>query len=374
MNREFTAADFDYALPPELIAQHPLKRRDASRLLHVSQGALEDRTFSDMPDLLSPGDLLVLNDTRVIKARLLGEKSSGGRVEALLERVLSGTEALAQLRASKTPRPGTRLRFANMLDAEVLGREGEFFRLRFDLGDEPAGGTSKGTATGAEGPATGLQAALDQYGSVPLPPYIAHTPDAEDESRYQTVFARAPGSVAAPTAGLHFDQAMLDRLAARGINHCFVTLHVGAGTFQPMRVERVAEHRMHAERYEIPRATRDAISAARLRKGAVVAVGTTCARALESAALAGADYEDPASVAEVDNVTGSAGDSLLQVGPGETRLFITPGFRFRVVDRLLTNFHLPRSTLMMLVSAFSGMERIRAAYAHAVERRYRFFS
>jgi S-adenosylmethionine:tRNA ribosyltransferase-isomerase len=318
--------DFDYELPPELIAQHPSATRSASRLLRVAGEALSDHRFSDLPQLLSPGDLLVLNDTRVIKARLLGEKSSGGRVEALIERVVAEREALAQVRASKPPRPGSALRLGP-IEVEVLGREGEFYRLHF--------------------PGSVLEL-LDRHGSVPLPPYISHAPEADDEARYQTVYARAPGAVAAPTAGLHFDEALLATLAKRGVEFAYVTLHVGAGTFQPVRVKSLAEHRMHDERYEIPRATADAIAAARRRGGSIIAIGTTTVRCLEA--------------------SGGA------AGSGETDLFITPGFAFRVVDRLVTNFHLPKSTLLVLVSAFAGIEPIRRAYRHAVEKRYRFFS
>jgi S-adenosylmethionine:tRNA ribosyltransferase-isomerase len=262
----------------------------------------------------------------VIKARLLGEKSSGGRVEALIERVVAEREALAQVRASKPPRPGSALRLGP-IEAEVLGREGEFYRLRF--------------------PGSVLEL-LERHGSVPLPPYISHAPEADDEARYQTVYARAPGAVAAPTAGLHFDEALLATLAKRGVESAYVTLHVGAGTFQPVRVKSLAEHRMHGERYEIPDKTAAAIEAARKRGGKIIAVGTTTVRCLEA----------------------SGGGA----GSGETDLFITPGFAFRVVDRLVTNFHLPKSTLLVLVSAFAGIGPVRRAYRHAVEKRYRFFS
>ena len=328
-------SDFDYALPPELIAQFPAPVRSASRLLHLdgASGALHDRGFSDLPDLIGPGDLLVMNDTRVIKARLTGRKQSGGRIEVLVERVLDHNRVLAQVRASKSPRSGTRLVLDGDVAAEVLGRAGEFYELRLcDCDDVPA--------------------LLDRAGSVPLPPYIVHAADAGDASRYQTVYAKAPGAVAAPTAGLHFDDAMLAALRARGVALAWLTLHVGAGTFQPVRVDNPAEHRMHAEWYSLPQATVDAVGAARAAGRRVVAVGTTTLRALESAAAAGA----------------------LRAGSAETRLFILPGFSFRVVDRLITNFHLPRSTLLMLVSAFGGRDNIRRAYAHAVAARYRFFS
>jgi len=326
--------EFDYALPLELIAQHPGAARAASRLLCVGGGTLADRRFSELPQLLSPGDLLVLNDTRVIKARLFGRKETGGRIEVLIERVLSPAEALAQVHAGRPAKPGSTLELAVGLKVRVLGREGEFYHLRFPED-------------------TTVFEILERYGSVPLPPYITHAPQADDERRYQTVYARRPGAVAAPTAGLHFDEALLAALAARGIEIAHVTLHVGAGTFQPVRVKNLAEHRMHGERYDIPAATVAAIDAARRRGSRIVAVGTTTLRCLEaSAAVHGAPV----------------------AGEAETDLFITPGYAFRVVDRLVTNFHLPRSTLLVLVSAFSGIEPIRRAYRHAIERRYRFYS
>jgi len=325
--------DFDYELPSDLIAQHPTETRSGSRLLCVG-ASLADRRFSELPRLLDAGDLLVFNDTRVIKARLAGEKSSGGRVEVLIERVLSEHEALAQVRASKPPRPGSAMRLAGSLEARVLGREGEFYRLRFPDG-------------------AAVFELLERHGSVPLPPYIAHAPQAGDERRYQTVYARASGAVAAPTAGLHFDEPLLAALAARGVQFAYVTLHVGAGTFQPVREKNLAKHRMHGERYEIPAGTVAAIAAAKRRGGRIVAVGTTTVRCLEASAAAhGAPL---------------AGDA-------ETDLFITPGFEFRVVDRLVTNFHLPRSTLLVLVSAFAGIDPVRRAYRHAIEERYRFYS
>ena len=324
--------DFDYELPSELIAQHPSATRSGGRLLGLFGGTLADHRFAELPHLLSPGDLLVFNDTRVIKARLAGEKASGGRVEVLIERVLSEREALAQVRASKPPRAGSALRLAGSLELEVLGRENEFFRLRFP---------------------GGVFGLLERHGSVPLPPYIGHAPLAEDESRYQTVYARAAGAVAAPTAGLHFDEPLLATLAKRGVEFAYVTLHVGAGTFQPVRTQTLAAHRMHAERYEIPRETVAALARARQRGGRIVAVGTTTVRSLEaSAARHGAPI----------------------AGPAETDLFIVPGFDFRVVDRLITNFHLPKSTLLVLISAFAGVEPVRRAYRHAVDRRYRFYS
>jgi S-adenosylmethionine:tRNA ribosyltransferase-isomerase len=327
--------DFDYELPPELVAQHPAPDRGGSRLLHLdATGGLRDGLFADLPGMLRPGDLLVFNDTRVIKARLRGRKTSGGRVEALVERVLSADTALAHVRASKTPKPGTMLEFDGGLEAEVIGREGELFHLRF-----------RGELD--------VFAALDRHGSVPLPPYIEHAADPDDEARYQTVYARAPGAVAAPTAGLHFDAALLDRLRGRGMRLAFLTLHVGAGTFQPVRTARVAEHHMHSEWYEIPAGTAAAVAETHAAGRDVIAVGTTSLRALESAAAA---------------------DGHIAAGAGDTALFITPGYRFRVVDRLLTNFHLPKSTLLMLISAFAGLAPVRRAYAHAVAQRYRFFS
>ena len=328
-------SDFDYALPPELVAQHPAPERSASRLLHLDgrTGAMADRRFADIVELLAPGDVLVVNDTRVIKARLHGRKDSGGEVEVLVERVLDPGRALAQVRASKPPKPGRRMTLGGGVEVEVLGRRGEFFELRFE-GD--------------------VLEVLARHGEVPLPPYITHEAAGEDESRYQTVYAREPGAVAAPTAGLHFDTPLLDAVRARGVAVVPVTLHVGAGTFQPVRVEELSEHVMHSEWYRIPQATVDAIAGAREKNGRVVAVGTTALRALESAA--------------------ASQEEGLVAGTAETNLFIVPGYRFRVVDRLVTNFHLPRSTLLMLVSAFAGADNIRRAYAHAVAERYRFFS
>ncbi|MCA0241869.1 MAG: tRNA preQ1(34) S-adenosylmethionine ribosyltransferase-isomerase QueA [Proteobacteria bacterium] len=331
---DFTVADFDFELPPELIAQHPAPERSASRLLDGRAATPVDRAFRELPALLQPGDLMVFNDTRVIKARLYGEKETGGAVEMLVERVLPGHEVLAHLRASKSPKAGSRLRLAQAFEAQVLGRggpDGSLFHLRF--------------------PADPL-ALLQQHGHVPLPPYIQHADDATDERRYQTVFAERPGAVAAPTAALHFDEALLAELQQRGIGQARVTLHVGAGTFQPVRVTRIAEHRMHSEWYEVGDAAVQAIEATRAAGGRIVAVGTTALRALESAARGG----------------------RLQPRRGETDIFITPGFAFRVVDALLTNFHLPRSTLMMLVSAFAGHAHVMALYRHAIEARYRFFS
>jgi S-adenosylmethionine:tRNA ribosyltransferase-isomerase len=324
--------DFDYLLPDELIAQAPLDRRTDSRLLQV-QPSLADLHFADLPSLLTPGDLLVFNDTRVMHARLFGTKDTGGQVEVMIERPLGSHEALAQIRASKSPKPGTRLHLEEALDVEVLGRAGEFFHLRFPDTDD-------------------LVALLERHGRLPLPPYIERAAGNTDESRYQTVYARNPGSVAAPTAGLHFDEALLARLASQGINSAFVTLNVGAGTFQPVRAHDLSEHRMHTEAYFVPEATVDAIATTRAAGRRVVCVGTTSMRALESAARSGP----------------------LQAGKAESDLFILPGYDFQVADALITNFHLPKSTLLMLVSAFSGMDTIRRAYAHAIEQRYRFFS
>ncbi len=330
---DLTLDDFDYALPPELIAQTPLPERTASRLLVVERGVYANRHVHELASLLHPGDLLVMNDTRVMHARLLGHKASGGAIEVLVERPLDGHEALAQVRASKSPKAGSLLHLEGGIDAVVVSREGEFYRLRFRGVDD-------------------VIALLERHGRMPLPPYIARPASAADEERYQTVYARDMGSVAAPTAGLHFDEALLAAIAAQGVAMASVTLHVGAGTFQPVRVSNLAEHRMHGERYTVPAATVDAIAAARARGGRVIAVGTTTLRTLESAALGGS----------------------LAAGSGETHLFVTPGFRFKVVDALITNFHLPKSTLLMLVSAFAGMTAIRAAYAYAIEQRYRFFS
>ena len=335
-----TLEDFDYALPQELIAQFPATERAASRLLRYADGLADDRRFAELPRFLSPGDLLVFNDTRVIKARLYGTKASGGRIEALVERITGTHEALVQMRASHAPKPGTRLCFENSIDAAVLERRGDLYLLRFE-----------GNA--------GILELLDRHGRLPLPPYITHSGSDEDAARYQTVYAQHPGAVAAPTAGLHFDEPMLARLRDMGVQLAWLTLHVGAGTFQPVRANNLAEHRMHSELYDIPRATVQAIAAARAAGRTVIAVGTTSLRALESAARAG----EPGSA-----------DGGLAAGAGETDLFITPGYAFQVVDRLITNFHLPKSTLLMLVSAFAGMDAMRAAYHHAIAARYRFFS
>ena len=318
-------AEFDYELPPQLIAQHPAQERGASRLLHLDgkSGVLRDLAFGDLPDLVDARDAVVLNDTRVIKARLFGRKASGGRVELLIERITGEYEALGLMRTGHSPKPGTRLTVGDGVAVEVLGREEDLYRVRFA---EP------------------VAAVLERCGSVPLPPYITHRPGPQDAERYQTVFAERPGAVAAPTAGLHFNRDILEKIQNKGATIAKITLHVGAGTFQPVRTGNIEDHRMHHERYDVPRSTTDAIAGRR-----VLAVGTTSLRALESAALSGA----PAA---------------------ETNLFVYPGFRFRVVERLLTNFHLPRSSLLMLVAAFAGMDNTRKAYAHAIRERYRFFS
>ena len=329
-------ADFDFDLPDELIAQFPPAVRGGSRLLHVDTGgAPHDRWFRELPTLLRPDDLLVMNDTRVIKARLFGQKDSGGKVELLIERVLDTFHALAFVRASHAPKSGSQIYLADDTAVAVLERQDDLTQLRF--------------------PHPVLEV-LDQLGQLPLPPYIAHTPTADDETRYQTVYADQPGAVAAPTAGLHFDEEMLAAVRATGVRTARVTLHVGAGTFQPVRVDRIADHKMHSERYTIPPDTVDALRETRARGGRVVAVGTTSLRALEAAAAA------PDAAGEI------------RAGAGETDIFITPGYRFGVVDALITNFHLPKSTLLMLVSAFAGTATIRRAYAHAIAERYRFFS
>ncbi|CAA2099465.1 tRNA preQ1(34) S-adenosylmethionine ribosyltransferase-isomerase QueA [Variovorax paradoxus] len=338
--RAFTLSDFDFALPPELVAQHPATERTASRLLDGTGPAPADRIFKHLPSLLREGDLLVFNDTRVVKARLFGEKPTGGKLELLVERVLQGQEVVAHMKVSKKPPVGTTLEMVGVngpgFRATLLGRwpdeQGALFRFAFesDSGENP-------------------YMLMERCGHVPLPPYITHTDSADDESRYQTVFARVPGAVAAPTAALHFDEGLLAELEARGVQRANVTLHVGAGTFQPVKTENIAEHTMHAERYEVPETTQRAIAQCKARGGRVVAVGTTTVRTLESWAKSGE-------------------------ASGDTRIFITPGFAFAHVDLLVTNFHLPKSTLMMLVSAFAGYERVMALYAHAIAGGYRFFS
>ena len=327
----YSLSDFDFDLPPERIAQIPLPDRSASRLLEVAGETLVDRRFSDILDLLVPGDLLVMNDTRVLKARFFGVKETGGAVEVLVERVLDSRTVLAQVRASKSPKPGNRIRLADAFDVITGERAGEFFTLHFDAD---------------------VFELFEAHGRLPLPPYIEHEADAFDETRYQTVYSKEPGAVAAPTAGLHFDEVLLARLAEKGIDFAYVTLHVGAGTFQPVRVETLSEHKMHTEWYTVPQATVDAVRAAKAAGRAVVAVGTTSLRALESASQSG----------------------QIEAGSADTALFITPGYTFKTVTRLITNFHLPKSTLLMLVSAFAGYATIRRAYAHAIASDYRFFS
>jgi len=336
-------SDYDFELPESLIAQHPAAERTASRLLLVNGENLADKQFTDLPTLLNPGDLLIMNDTRVLRARFFGQKDTGGQVEVLVERITgeTGREARAQIRASKSPKPGTALHLAEAFTVMVTGRQGEFFTLALP-DSEPHD----------------FWQLTESHGLLPLPPYITHTPGADDETRYQTVYAAHPGAVAAPTAGLHFDEAMLARLKAKGIATATVTLHVGAGTFQPVRAENLDEHVMHHEWYHLPEATAQAIAACRARGGKVVAVGTTSLRALESAA-------------KYQNI---APGGLLQADSRETDLFIRPGYTFKVVDRLITNFHLPKSTLLMLVSAFAGYNTMRAAYQHAIAQQYRFFS
>ena len=335
-NRRFTLSDFDFDLPENLIAQHPAAQRSASRLLDGSQTPLVDRIFRELPGLLNPGDLLVFNDTKVIKARIYGEKASGGKLELLIERVLPNHEVVAHMKVSKKPLPGAKLYMAGGsrggFEAVLLGRwpdaNGHLFHLR--LSDEP-------------------HKLMEKHGHVPLPPYITHEDSEEDVQRYQTVFAKAPGAVAAPTAALHFDEALLAEHDARGVQRASVTLHVGAGTFQPVKTENIAEHVMHSEWYQVPESTQHAIAACKARGGKVLAVGTTTVRTLESWAASGQ-------------------------ASGDTQIFITPGFEFKVVDRLITNFHLPKSTLMMLVSAFAGYEHIMGLYRHAIAQQYRFFS
>ena len=342
--RAFTLSDFDFELPPELIAQHPATERSGSRLLDGSSATVVDRIFRELPGLLNAGDLLVFNDTKVVKARIFGEKASGGKLELLIERVLPGHQVVAHMKVSKKPLVGGKMYLAGGarnggFDAVLLGRwpdeKGQLFHLQ--LSDEP-------------------HALMEKHGVVPLPPYIerpagaiTHTDSEEDAQRYQTVFARAPGAVAAPTAALHFDDGVLSALAARGVQTASVTLHVGAGTFQPVKTENIAEHHMHSEWYEVPEATQQAIAACKARGGKVIAVGTTTVRTLESWSKFGQ-------------------------ASGDTEIFITPGFEFQVVDRLITNFHLPKSTLMMLVSAFAGYEHIMGLYRHAIAQKYRFFS
>lgn len=329
-------SDYDFDLPLELIAQFPLAERTASRLLHVSDDVIEDLVFTDLKHLLRPGDLLVMNNTRVIKARLRGVKETGGAIEAMIERVTGENTVISMLRASKKPKPGSRLIFtgenAVSYEAVVGGRQGEFFELTFNA------------------PALTV---LDAVGKVPLPPYIGRDAQAADEGRYQTVYAKYPGAVAAPTAGLHFSEELLKDLRDLGVQETFVTLHVGAGTFQPVREEDLSKHQMHAEWFEMSQECADAINQAKREGRRVVAVGTTSLRAIESAAR---------------------DDGTVEAGTMDTRLFIAPGYRFKVIDAMVTNFHLPKSTLVMLVSALVGKERIMQAYRHAIDEKYRFFS
>ena len=326
-------SDYDYTLPDELIVRYPLAERTASRLLELDSqnAAIRDRHFRDLPQLLRRGDLLVLNDTRVIHARLAARKETGGKAEILIERVIEERVALAQVRASKSPRAGSRLLLAANAEAEVLERQGEFFLLRFSVAVMPF---------------------LDEHGEVPLPPYLHREAESADDERYQTVFAREPGAVAAPTAGLHFDESMLQILASLGVEHCHVTLHVGAGTFQALRPEHISSRRLHAERVQVGTTTCELVRRTRAAGGRVVAVGTTAVRALETASASGS----------------------LETFNGETDLFIMPGYEFRSVDLMLTNFHLPQSSLLMLVAAFAGREFVLRAYRHAVAQQYRFFS
>jgi S-adenosylmethionine:tRNA ribosyltransferase-isomerase len=340
--RTFTLSDFDFALPENLIAQHPAIERSGSRMLDGTATPSIDRIFRELPMLLRAGDLLVFNDTKVINARLFGEKSTGGKVELLIERVLSGNQVAAHMRVSKKPEAGATLKLVcapgleDGLCATLLGRwpnaDGPLFRfvLSNDVGDDP-------------------YTLMERHGHVPLPPYITHTDSAEDAKRYQTVFAKNPGAVAAPTAALHFDEALLAQLDTMGVQRAHVTLHVGAGTFQPVKTENLSEHQMHSEWYEVPAATQQAIADCKARGGRVVAVGTTTVRTLESWARSGQ-------------------------ASGDTAIFITPGFEFQLIDLLITNFHLPKSSLMMLVSAFAGYEHIVGLYREAIAREYRFFS
>ena len=332
-------SDFNYNLPPELIAQHPLPDRSSSRLLVLNQNIdqetiIEDKQFTDLLELLKPNDLLIFNDTKVIPARLFGRKESGGAVEILLERIIDTNKAIVQIRASKSPKPGNQILIgndANGFSIEVLGRpdtNSPFYEVKFPKACIPL---------------------LEKYGQLPLPPYITHQADSDDQQRYQTVVAKNPGAVAAPTAGLHFDESLLEKIKAKGAQYATITLHVGAGTFTPVRTEDLSEHKMHSEWFSIPKETQLAIEESRRLGGSIIAVGTTSLRALESGAELG-------------------------ITEGETRLFITPGYKFKVIDKLITNFHLPCSTLLMLVSAFAGVQPIRKAYDHAISQQYRFFS
>ena len=326
-------SDFHFDLPPELIAQYPLPERTASRLLTLINESVQDHLFTDLTELLQSGDLLVFNNTRVIPARLFGVKDTGGKVEVLVERVLDKYRVLAHVRASKSPKPDARLLLEDGVEVTVLGRQGELFELKFE-GDSSA------------------ISQLEQHGHIPLPPYIEREDELNDRDRYQTVYAKEQGAVAAPTAGLHFDQPLLDKLTDMGVSFTFITLHVGAGTFLPLRVDKIADHHMHAEYIEVSDDVVEAVQQTRANGGRVIAVGTTSVRALESAV----QHEE------------------LLAYSGDTNIFITPGYQFKVVDGLITNFHLPESTLLMLVCAFAGYDEVMAAYRHAVENSYRFFS
>ena len=345
---------FDFNLPAHLIAQQPAKTRNSSRLLQLcgDTGKLKDQLFTDLSELINTNDLLIFNDTRVIKARLFGFKDSGGAVEVLVERILDTQHVLAHIRSSRAPKAGSKLRIANAFDVEVTGREEDLFQITF-LG------------------AKTVMQLLDEYGLLPLPPYITHEALANDDERYQTVYAKHAGAIAAPTAGLHFDDAMLAALKVKGVNIAFVTLHVGAGTFQPVRVDDINDHKMHSEIYFISAETAAAIEQTKLAGGKIIAVGTTSLRALESAAanssLVQASFDAPENSIHSNS-------NLLKNLNGQTSIFITPGFEFKVVDTLITNFHLPKSTLLMLVSAFAGFEHVKQAYAHAISSQYRFFS
>lgn len=331
-------ADFDYALPTELIAQKPAEKRSQSRLLRIAPDAtLHDHPFTDLPSFLRSHDLLVFNNTKVMKARLLGAKQTGGKIEGLVERLLSPDRALMHIKASKAPKANTDLIFSNAVRAKVLGRQGDLFEVAFE---------------------SDILDILNTFGSLPLPPYIDHAPNEDDDERYQTIYADCVGAVAAPTAGLHFDQTILNQLTAQGVNSCFVTLHVGAGTFQPVRTNTISEHIMHAEWYNVPQHAVEAIAKSRANGGRVFAVGTTSVRALESAAVQ----------------AGLKGQGIPNAHQGDTQLFITPGYPLKVVDGLLTNFHLPQSTLLMLVAAFIGIDTMQKAYTHAIAQQYRFFS
>ena len=332
-SRAMRTSDFDFHLPEELIAQYPLEQRTASRLLHVNGEELADLHFSNIVDLITPDDLLIFNNTRVIPARLHGQKETGGKVEVLVERIIDEHHILAHVRSSKSPKPGAKLQLEGVINAVMLERDGDLFKLQI------------------QGESTALEL-LDAHGHMPLPPYIEREDDSDDQQRYQTVYAQHPGAVAAPTAGLHFDEALLSKLNDKGVKSAFVTLHVGAGTFQPVRVEKIEEHHMHAEYIDVDQSVVEQIQQTKAQGGRVIAVGTTSVRSLESAAM----------------------QDELKEFHGDSQIFIYPGYEFKVVDAMITNFHLPQSTLLMLVSAFAGYENMMAAYQHAVSEKYRFFS